>query len=95
MNFTKTAILALVFLLLLFYCVKSVWSLHKYVTKYTEITTRYNQLVAEKQKLDLELDALTKSVKGLRGKTLQPEVLKERLKVMLNYKDKKEYLLTN
>lgn len=95
MRFLKPIVLVLLFVLVLIYAIKTTVSLRCYFSKYQTLSKQYSQLLKDKQDLEVQLESLTKKVKDIRSSSLNADLLKERLKSMLNYKDKKELVITN
>lgn len=81
------------FAMLCTYCVKTLLSFNQSISNYQKLTLKYQDLLKQQEDLNLSINNLMYKVQGVRENTLNPEVVKERLKSMMNYKDRKELII--
>lgn len=63
--------------------------------QYSFLIPKYLKLIEQKEYLKSDLDSLKYKINSITEKTLNNDVLEERAKVMLNYKNKDELVIRN
>lgn len=83
------------FIVLFLYCFKSAFYMKESKGQYSVLMPKYLKLLEKKEYLKIDLDSLRYKINGITEKTLNKDILEERAKIMLNYKNKDELVITN